>query len=286
MHSLGKIQQSFQRALQSYNDNANIQQTIAKRLVDLAFQAGLPTQVNRALEIGCGTGFLTQQLSQSVGVQEMFVNDLVPSCEDFINQLIPDSTQWQFLSGDIETAQIPNQLDLISSASTLQWVNDLQSLLGQLTQKLNSHGYLVISSFAEEHFTEIRSVQSQLQKDASGTIEKNIDYPMNYWSSAQWNAALSEEYDVLSIHSDIQTAQFDSVKELLMHLRLTGVNGNARQRWTQQKLNRFSATYAENFQENGKFKLSYNPIYVVAKKRVAEKIATKKSPVRKQGDAS
>ena len=65
MHSLGKIQQSFQRALQSYNDNASIQQTIAQRLVALAIQAKLPTQANRVLEIGCGIGTDAQQFAQN-----------------------------------------------------------------------------------------------------------------------------------------------------------------------------------------------------------------------------
>lgn len=258
MHSLGKIQQSFQRALQSYNSNARFQEIIAKRLVELAIKAGLPAQTNRALEIGCGTGFLTQQLISNVSPQAFFVNDLVPDCEAYIREMILSSTQWQFLTGAIEDSTIPARLDLIASASTLQWIKDLPALLQQLTQQLNPNGYLVLSSFDDEHFSEIRSLQ---QNDTS------IRYPMSYWGESQWRSALTSDFDVLAIHSETCVAHFDSVKELLMHLRLTGVNGNARQRWTQQNLKQFAAAYAERFQDNGKFKLSYNPIYIVAKKK-------------------
>jgi len=271
MHSLDKIQQSFQRALQSYNDNASFQDTIAKRLVELALETGLPTQVHRALEIGCGTGFLTQQLAARIKTKQLFTNDLVPSCEGYIREIISSDTQWQFLAGTIEEIEIPEQLDLISSASTLQWVKDLQTLLQQLTQRLNPQGYLMLSSFADEHFIEIRSIQERLKIDSAEKSEQSIRYPMNYWGSYQWRSALATDYDVLSIHNETHTAYFDSVKELLMHLRLTGVNGNARQRWTQQKLSRFESAYAKHFQENGKFKLSYNPIYIIAQKKGAKK---------------
>ena len=265
MHSLGKIQQSFQRALQSYNGNASFQRAITKRLFDLALDAQLPTDLNRALEIGCGTGFLTQQFTSKINTQQLFINDLVADCEDYIQKIIPAPTQWLFLTGNIEEIDIPEQLDLISSASTLQWVKDLRMLLQQLTQQLNPGGYLVLSSFADDHFKEIRSLQIH--------DKQNTRYPMSYWSADQWHSALQADYDVLTIQSEIQTAFFDSTKELLMHLRLTGVNGNARQRWTQQKLNRFAAAYAEQFQVNGKLKLSYNPVYIIAKKKPTKNIS-------------
>lgn len=265
MHSLGKIQQSFHRALQSYNDNASIQQKIAQRLVELAIDAGLPSNINRSLEIGCGTGFLTQQLAQHLSSEKLFINDLVAGCEDYIHSLLPTESQWQFLAGNIEDVTIPGQLEVISSASTLQWIGDLPLLLKQLTQRLNSNGYLVLSSFSENHFIEIRSLQKGLS-DAEQN-QQVIDYPMNYWSAEQWQLALSDDYDIHTIESETQITQFDSVKELLMHLRLTGVNGNARQRWTQQKLSRFEQAYTEHFHKNGKFQLSYNPIYVIAQKK-------------------
>lgn len=264
MHSLSKIQQSFQRALQSYNDNASFQQNIASRLVDLAMNTGLPSNAARSLEIGCGTGFLTKQLVNHVTSRKWFINDLVANCETYIQDLIPTTTRWQFLTGNIEKIHIPEQLDLISSASTLQWVTDLHSLLNQLSQQLNNGGYLLISSFTDKHFTEIRSLQKRLQKQNQ---QKNINCPMNYWSESQWHSVLDKNYDVLLIETETQVAYFDSVKDLLMHLRLTGVNGNARQNWTQQKLSHFEQLYSQHFQENGQYKLSYNPIYVIAKKR-------------------
>ena len=262
MHSLGKIQQSFQRALQSYNDNASLQRSIANRLLTLALHAGLPTQNHRVLEIGCGTGFLTQQLATQITIEQLFINDLISDCEHYVRDLIPISTQSEFLAGSIEDIKIPKQLDLICSASTLQWVKNLPELLQKLTQQLNTKGYLILSSFTKNHFIEIRSLQND---------EPDIQYPLNYWSTSQWREALTKDYEVLIIQSKTHIAYFNSVKELLMHLRLTGVNGNSRQRWTQQKFKQFEKAYSEKFQENGKFKLSYNPIYIIAQKRIDKK---------------
>lgn len=60
--------------------------------------------------------------------------------------------------------------------------------------------------------------------------------------------------------------EFGNIRSLLRHLRLTGVNGNARQGWSRARLRAFEAAYHSRFGRGGRLPLSYDPVWLVARK--------------------
>lgn len=251
-----KIQHSFHRSLRNYDDEAKAQKKIANRLLEYMAASELPDHFSRVLEFGCGTGFLTKPLLNQTTISELVVNDLVEECQDFLPLQRNDQHRITFLAGDIESIEIPNRCDLICSSSCIQWTRDLPTLLNKLGNHLNPGGWLAISSFSQDHFAEIESLTQRSDKQT-----------LSYWSAAKWHAKLTADFEVSVIQQEPITQWFDSVRELLLHLRLTGVNGNAGQHWSQGKLAKFEREYRSRYERDGKVQLSYDPIYIVARKK-------------------
>lgn len=249
-----KVQQNFQRGFGKYNDNAYVQKHIAARLVDLFTQTTTPPHFHNALEIGCGTGFLTQELVRRLSVEHWTVNDLVTDSKAHIAPILSDSA-WEFLPGAIETKQLPRNYDLIASASVFQWIADTPSLLKKLSDNLAPGGWLILSSFGPEHFRELQAFDTK-------------PCTMSYFDSPEWQGLLPDDLVPKRIYQDVQIAKFSTVRKLLMHLRNTGVNANAGHHWSRQSLAAFEQEYAHRFSDQDqKVCLTYAPVYIIAQKQ-------------------
>ena len=73
----------FSKNLKSYNDNAKVQKRMAERLTYFISNKN-PQKV---LEIGCGTGFLTNVLNQSVKFETYKAIDIVDGCSSYIKDI-------------------------------------------------------------------------------------------------------------------------------------------------------------------------------------------------------
>lgn len=249
-----RVEQNFKRGFAHYNDNAYVQKHIANRLMDLFAQSTDLQHFPRALEIGCGTGFLTQALLQRLQVDHWSINDLVADSQVHISPLM-DKHSWDFITGAIEKKTLSGNYNLIASASVFQWIEDTEKLLQKLSDNLASGGYLVFSSFSKTHFQELQAFDAKPSR-------------MSYYDSDEIASLLPEGLVLKHIEQETHLARFDNVRKLLMHLRHTGVNANAQQQqWSRQRLATFEKHYREQFcDNNGQVYLSYAPIYVIAQK--------------------
>jgi len=252
MATLAKVQHSFSRALASYEDHAVVQKECAKKLLEYLQNSALGTHQSRIFEFGCGTGFLTKQLNQQLTSKELIVNDLVAECLDYLPQLELD-----FIVGDIDQISLPNACDLICSASSIQWSRDIPNLLARFHTALKTNGHLAISSFSTNQFKELKVIEGNSGKSSA----------LRFLSKESWHEYLHTNYDVQVIEAHETVLWFRNVREILLHLRATGVNGIAGQVWSQQSLNKFEEEYRDKFEHNGKVPLTYHPIYVIAQKK-------------------
>ena len=261
MTQLTKIHHSFLRSLQSYDQHAKMQSDIASQLhqyflSELKNVEQFPS-MDRVFEIGCGTGFLSKLMLDSLQIEQFYLNDLVAECEPFVRSILEQNqVNWQFIYGDIKKIDFPEKLNLVCSSSVLQWVQDVPALLARARQSMNDNAWFVVSSFTPNHFAEVRYVQQQLSQPYA---------ELNYLDKDSWLKLLDADFEISSIQSSIHQKWFLSVADLLKHLRKTGVNGNARQQWNQSKMNAFCQVYEAHFQSEGKVSLSYAPIYIIAR---------------------
>ncbi len=236
------IQKRFEKNLCTYNDNAKIQKKMAEHLVSL-----LPSKnFNNILEIGCGSGLLTELILEKVSFEKYAANDIVKSCEKYIKNLSPNI---EFLCGDIENIieQTTDKYDLIVSNAVFQWIDDLESFIRRLFLRLNPNGIILFSTFGAENFREIYYVlgKSLPYKTAREYEQMFSDIPHK----------IEEEAHVLA---------FKTPKDVLKHIKSTGVNALNEAYWTRADLSSFEKGY-NNFCSCHPT-LTYNPIYIKLEK--------------------
>lgn len=246
----GKVEQSFRRGLKTYHNSATQQAQIAQHLSDIMAQH-MSLRLDRALEFGVGTGHLTRKLQNVFDIETLFLNDLVEDCA----ALAPQSAT--FLAGPIEATPLPEHLDLICSASTVQWIEDLPEMLHRFERALLPGGWLALSGFGQAQFQELRAMGSTAAAP-------------NYMDASDWEFALPEGLRIRHLsqnqrHED-STEWFPDALSLLRHLRNTGVNGASNRAWTAQDLRAFEAEYAKRFGTEKGLPLTYDPVWVLAQK--------------------
>ncbi|MDC0657347.1 malonyl-ACP O-methyltransferase BioC [Leisingera sp. SS27] len=249
-----RVQQSFRRGLESYHCAASVQAETAGRLARMLQEEGAPRHFGSVLEFGCGTGHLTRQLLQRFGADCLMLNDLVPEAAQLLQTLEKEiQAHTRFRSGPIESLPLPQDLDLIASASTVQWISDLPGLMARLALHLKPGGWLALSGFGRGQFRELAALGSAAAAPC-------------YLDADEWLPVLPEGLEILQIEQCPVVLEFDSALQLLKHLRQTGVNGNAQRGWSRRQLRSFEDAYRAQFGQRGKLPLTYDPVLLVARR--------------------
>ena len=230
------IRERFAKNLENYDKNAKIQRRMAERLVELIKNKN-PKMI---LEIGCGTGFVTKLINESFSYEKYLSIDIVEECESYIYKISPNI---KFIPADIEEFLKNNidKFDLIISNASLQWVDDFEGVIKNLQSILNPNGELVFSTFGNENFREIFHV---------------VGTSLEYFSYNE----LQKFFPTAEIHPEIHIMAFDTPKDVLKHLQLTGVNAIEQVSWTKKDLLKFENGY--NNICSRKPTLTYNPVYI------------------------
>ena len=240
------VKNSFEKNLKTYDDNAVVQKIMAENLVKM-----LPDKpYDKVLEIGIGTGFFTKLLADRIEYKEFFANDIVSECSKYLSQVIKGAV---FVSGDIEDVIIPEKLDLVISNATLQWVSDLGEIFSKLESSMDDGGVFVFSTFGEKNFFELKEVAG---------------VGLNYLSFNELKTLLEKHFEIVEIREEEEKVYFKRFKDILKHIKLTGVNGVSGKRYSITELKELEGKYSAKFKQGKCFELTYNPIYVSVKKKV------------------
>lgn len=214
---------------------------------------GVVRQINAALEIGAGTGFLTRRLLEQYPAARWTINDLADEAAHFI---VPytENKAVSYLWGDAESIALPAGMDLVVTASTIQWFDDTPAFFGRIASVLNPEGFMALSTFGPENFREIKAVAGD---------------GLEYYTADELTAMLSDRgFDVLEQLEYTKQLHFDTPVEVLRHIKATGVNSIRKKRWTRQHLAGFENRYRALFANPaGGVTLTYHPILIVARKR-------------------
>ncbi len=243
----GRVAEKFSQAATTYDNNAVIQREIAENLCYLASSA-ISRQPINALEIGCGTGMTTHILSETLRPHNLTVWDL------YIPDNIGDNisgTKITAEENDAETAirNLPSDsVDLIFSASTVQWFNSLSTFLKQCSRVLSAKGTAVISTFGPKTMHE---------------ISDSLSFSTHYPSLEDIRRMIPGECTALHISEELRTLTFPTPMEALRHVKLTGVNalgGSHSGRDTLRVIRNYPLL------PTGEAPITYHPIYIIFQK--------------------
>lgn len=234
------IKARFKKSLKTYNDNAGVQSIMAERLVLMLGK----TKFGSVFEIGCGTGILTAQIKNKIVCAGYTGNDIVCGSKAYIKKIMPEC---RFITGDIEEISAGLKYDLIISNACLQWCGDFAKTLDKLMNMLNPKGLLAFSVFGNRNLEEVKNI---------------FDVGLNYYRFKEFKDILSK-YNVLTVKEDIETIYFNDPRDVLRHLKYTGVNIFSSGSFNKRKLKEFEEVYKKNYLKDNKVSLTYHPFYAV-----------------------
>lgn len=238
----GLVAEKFARAERTYDDNALVQRDIARHLVEL-----IPANAHltSTLEIGCGTGLTTRLLAQKDGIKSLEVWDL------HIPASIREGIDHQELTtrecdAETEIRKVPSEsLDLIFSASTMQWFNSPAKFLRECLRALRPGGHAVISTFGPSTMHEINA---------------SLPYRRHYPDIEAIASMLPPGATAIHLSTQTEALLFPTPAEALRHAKLTGVNALSSHH---SGATARSVIAAYPLTQQGEAPVTYQPIYLV-----------------------
>ena len=148
-----RIQHSFNKAFESYDDNASFQRKICEQLLIKIRKIDIKTEI--IADLACGTGISTQAVSNSFNYENLYAIDF---CEKLLMQAKKKLKQYNinFILADFDDEIFyPNSLHLILCNMGFQWALDLKKTFITVCAQLMTNGILAFSIPLEGTFYEL-----------------------------------------------------------------------------------------------------------------------------------
>lgn len=233
------VRKRFKAVSDTYSHNAPVQRHMAEILANKLNEECYGRTDISLLEFGVGAGDFTSLYYPNLA---RCINSLCLIDIAGIDKSLPGS----HINADAELKIrefADNSLDIICGSATIQWFNSPFTFVRECYRVLKPGGLLLFSTFSENNFPEISKFAPSL--------------PLS--SKELWMRELSGIGFQTKIYSETTPLHFQTPRELLEHLRLTGVNSI--QSDSKLRLRAANRILRENIHT-----LTYAPLYIVASK--------------------
>lgn len=193
-----RVKESFQRAALTYEAHAFLQKKAANDLFDFA----LPYfcfSPQSLLEVGCGTGFLSELIAAKWPQSALTLVDLAPAMIELCREKM-GSRIGHYLIGDGENDTFKGApFDLIFSNLTFQWFYDIQKGIANLWDQTQN---LAFSTLVSGSFDEWKKADLSLEKTPFYPTEEELMAICYNEKRAECFFRFSEEFETYSTPLD------------------------------------------------------------------------------------
>jgi malonyl-CoA O-methyltransferase len=246
-----KIRKNFSAAASCYQQWAKAQDRAAGMLVSM-----LPgIDVRSALDIGCGTGFLTGRLGRKYRNADITGIDIA---DGMIDSCIKSWPGHRFLRVDAESYRPGKKFGLVASNFTYQWIKDTRGILRKGLNSTATGGIFAFSVPVKGSLRELRSAFGEKRAPILEFPEKD-----GFISALRKSGA-----EILKTRVHDVTVFYDGPVEALKSLKKIGAGFDTGRRLGHIEMSRGLKKYAIVYgKKSGKCPLTYRVLFAVARKK-------------------
>lgn len=199
------------KIINCFNKNADTYDLVGEVQVKVAnsLAARIASQsFHRILEIGCGTGFLSQHLLTKFPSANIILSDIAPRMIEKIKKKFSE-TNVCAICEDAETYVSEHAYDLIASSMTFQWFIEHTNSLNNIYHNLAQQGHLNFAMLGENSLKEWREIIDL----------KKIQLPeMHFIPLTQ----IKKLFPTIRLEKEVIVQEYDSLNHFLFSLKKLG----------------------------------------------------------------
>ncbi|OGV59514.1 MAG: hypothetical protein A2X45_21380 [Lentisphaerae bacterium GWF2_50_93] len=215
MISAKKISDNFSRGTAAYDRMASCQKHVAEKLSAMIFkQVQAPGAGVKILELGCGTGFLTEKLMEKFPACEFTITDLsgkmLSRCVEKTSAIAVRKKE--FILCDFDKSIPDGGFDMVVSSMAFQWSSGLERLVSSIYSRLNPDGRIFFSMLIEPTFATLRET----------FLELKIPYPGPQFNSDSQVRGIFSAFSGKHFHAETFKERYKDTASFLRHLNSIG----------------------------------------------------------------
>lgn len=252
-----KIKHAFSNASNTYDSVAQLQRDVGRDLLRQFLPQNLTGNV---VDLGCGTGFLTQALLPYCENANLIALDLALPMLRTTREKLADLVD--YVCADAEHLPFAkNSIDTLLSNVALQWCQPIDGALNELHHALKVDGTLIFSTFGSQTLCELKTAWASVDDFA---------HVNSFYNAQQLEKALQQAagFNHLEINVQQYLPRYESVLDLMHELKHIGAHNvnSARSRHltTKTALQTMMKNYPRS--TSGEIVATFEVIFVKAKK--------------------
>ncbi|MGM1022097.1 MAG: malonyl-ACP O-methyltransferase BioC [Bacillota bacterium] len=265
-----------------YDTHAHVQRIMADMLAKSLMKRTNAGDSDRLsiLEIGCGTGTLTEILMNRWPHSSITALDIAPamilaaekrvlSAANHVGSNGRPSSDIHFLLADVEmwAANAPaSSFDLMVSSACFQWLSQPQQTLNYLHRLLRPGGILAFATFGPDTFRELHTAFEEVYR-AEGMEPQR--HGLSFQSANQWKDSLTKAgFSNIQYECMLLTEEYASPRDFLLSVKALGASTSeaviSRSLGSRRLFTNLYKEYEDKFSTLGGVAATYDIVFIQA----------------------
>lgn len=251
-----EICNSFNAHAAQYEQVAIAQKEIGERLIERLDY--LKIQPRYVLDLGCGSGFFSQQLKKRYPNTHIVGLDLAHTMLVQAKKRQPWLQKWSLVHTDMMSMPFPSGLfDLVFANQVIHWASPMANVMREINRVMHKDACFMFSTLGPDTFYELRSAWALADRYAH--INDYIDM------HDLGDILLAEHFADPVVDMEMLTVHYATLSKLLHALKAQGVRNinSARNSGLtgKQTWRKFEAAMQTFCTDQGQFPLTYEVVY-------------------------